>query len=66
MTAGDAPHVAGIERFISKKVDRVKLEGFEYQYTALFDEQRLGSLADRKTRGVRLGKGYFYGPARKR
>jgi ATP-dependent RNA helicase RhlE len=66
MTAGDAPHVAGIERFISKKVDRVKLEGFQYQYTALFDEQRLGSLADRKTRGVRLGKGYFYGPARKR
>ena len=66
MTAGDAPFVAAIERFINRKVDRVKLDGFPYQYTALFDEQRLGSLADRKTRGVRLGKGYFYGPARKR
>ncbi len=66
MTAGDAPFVAAIERFINRKVDRVKLDEFPYQYTALFDEQRLGSLADRKTRGVRLGKGYFYGPARKR
>lgn len=66
MTAGDASYVASIERFISKKVDRLKLDGFEYQYTALFDEQRLGSLADRKTRGVRMGKGYFYGPAKKR
>ena len=66
MTAGDAPHVHAIERFISRKIDRVRLEGFNYQYSALFDEDRLGSLADRKTRGVRLGKGYFFGPARRR
>ncbi len=66
MTAGDAPHVQGIERFISRKIERVRLEGFNYQYSALFDEDRLGSLADRKTRGVRLGKGYFFGPARRR
>jgi ATP-dependent RNA helicase RhlE len=66
MTAGDAPFVAAIERYISRKVDRIKLDGFEYQYTALFDELRLGNLADRKTKGVRLGKGYFYGPSRRR
>ena len=66
MTAGEAQSVHGIERFISRKIERVKLEGFNYQYSALFDEQRLGSPADRKTRGVRLGKGYFYGPARRR
>jgi ATP-dependent RNA helicase RhlE len=66
MTAGEAPAVHAIERFISRKVERVRLEGFNYQYSALFDENRLGSLADRKTRGVRLGKGYFFGPARRR
>ena len=66
MTAGEAPAVHAIERFISRKVERVRLEGFNYQYSALFDETRLGSLADRKTRGVRLGKGYFFGPARRR
>ena len=66
MTAGEAPAVHAIERFISRKVERVRLEGFNYQYSALFDEERLGSLADRKTRGVRLGKGYFFGPARRR
>jgi ATP-dependent RNA helicase RhlE len=65
-TAGDAPHVQAVERYISQKLERVKLEGFDYQYTAIFDESRLGSVADRKTRGVRMGKGYYFGPARRR
>jgi ATP-dependent RNA helicase RhlE len=65
-TASDAQFVASIERFITQKIPRVKLETFNYQYTALFDEGRLGPLAERKTRGVRMGKGYFFGSARKR
>ena len=64
--AGDAPYVQAIERYIKQKIERVKLEGFPYQYTALFDEQRLGPLAQRKSRGARIGKGYFFGPARGR
>ncbi len=64
--AGEAPQVAAIERFIGKKVERVKLPGFNYTYTALFDEAKLGPLSERKTKGVRIGKGYFFGPARRR
>ena len=29
-----------IERFINQKIRRVKLEGFDYQYTALFEEEK--------------------------
>ncbi len=65
-TASDAQAVVAIERFIGRKIERVKLDGFAYQYTALFDEARLGPVSERKTRGVRMGRGYFYGPARRR
>jgi superfamily II DNA/RNA helicase len=65
-TASDAGQVATIERFIRKKLDRVKLDTFDYQYTALFDEARLGPASQRKSRGGRIGKGYFFGPARGR
>jgi ATP-dependent RNA helicase RhlE len=65
-TASEAPQVASIERFIGKKVERVKLDGFNYTYTALFDEDRHGPLSERKTRGARIGRGYYYGPARRR
>ncbi len=33
MTAEDASHVFAIERFISQKIPRVKLENFDYKYT---------------------------------
>jgi ATP-dependent RNA helicase RhlE len=68
MVAEDAAHVVAIERFIGQKVDRVKLENFEYQYTALFEEGKPGrpSLQDRRYRGVRLSGGYYFGPARRR
>ena len=68
MVAEDAKHVADIERFISKKVEHKKLDGFNYEYTVLFDEGKPGTtpLSQRKIRGVRLTGGYYFGPARKR
>src|SRR5262249_40135250 len=45
MTAEDAQHVVSIERFINQKISREKLEGFNYTYTALFEEQKPGAAA---------------------
>jgi len=64
--AGEAAQVASIERYIGKKVERVKLADFPYTYTALFDEDKLGPATGRKTLGARVGKGYFFGPSRRR
>lgn len=64
--AGEAAQVASIERYIGKKVERVKLSDFPYTYTALFDEDKLGPATGRKTLGARVGKGYFFGPSRRR
>ena len=64
-TASDAQDLQAIERYIGKKIDRVKLEGFPYQYTVIFDEAKIGPVAG-KSRGARIGKGYFFGPARRR
>jgi ATP-dependent RNA helicase RhlE len=65
MVAEDVSHVNAIERFISQKVPRVKLENFDYRYTALFEEGKPGHGTGRVT-GVRLRGGYFFGRARKR
>jgi len=68
MVAEDSTHVRAIERFIGQKVERVKLDDFNYQYTALFEEGKPGqpSAQDRRFRGVRLSGGYYFGPARRR
>jgi ATP-dependent RNA helicase RhlE len=68
MVAEDAQHVHAIERFIGKKVERVKLENFNYKYTALFEEGKPGAPKGYpgKVKGVRLSGGYFFGPARRR
>jgi ATP-dependent RNA helicase RhlE len=67
MVAEDASHMAAIERFIAQKIERVKLEEFNYEYTALFDEATdKRSAYERKVKGVRLSGGYFFGPARRR
>jgi len=69
MTAEDAGHVFAIERFISQKIPRVKLENFNYRYTALFEEGKPGQPAGGfpgKVRGVRVHGGYHFGPARRR
>jgi len=68
MVAEDSRHVAAIERFISQKILRVKLENFEYRYTALFEEEKPGQPKgfDRRVRGARVRGGYFYGPAKRK
>src|SRR5947208_6191393 len=67
MVAEDGAHMAAIERFIGQKIERIKLEGFNYEYTALFDEATdKRSPYERKVKGVRLSGGYYFGPARRR
>ena len=68
MVAEDASHVFQIERFIGTKIERVKLETFNYKYTALFEEGKPGQPTGmpRKIQGVRLSGGYFFGPAKRR
>jgi ATP-dependent RNA helicase RhlE len=68
MVAEDSRHVFAIERFISQKIPRVKLENFEYRYTALFEEGKPGQPqgGGNRVRGSRVRGGYFYGPAKRR
>jgi ATP-dependent RNA helicase RhlE len=67
MVAEDRQHMAAIERFIGQKIAHVKLEGFNYQYTALFDDGKdTRSPFERKVRGVRIGSGYYCGPVKRR
>jgi ATP-dependent RNA helicase RhlE len=68
MVAEDGRHVQAIERFITQKIPRVKLENFEYRYTALFEENKPGQPAGgpMRARGARVRGGYFYGPAKRR
>jgi ATP-dependent RNA helicase RhlE len=67
MTAEDSPHIEAIERFIARPIERLKIPGFEYSYSSLFDTsaQKRG-VATGRARGVRLRGGYFFGPSRKR
>ena len=67
MTAEDLPHIEAVERFIGQKIERVKLPGFNYQYSTVLDE-RFGSQShkDRRVKGVRISGGYYFGPARRR
>jgi ATP-dependent RNA helicase RhlE len=68
MTAEDGGHVFAIERFISQKIPRVKLDNFDYRYTALFEENKQGRSVGfpAKARAVRVRGGYHFGMARRR
>jgi ATP-dependent RNA helicase RhlE len=69
MTAEDAPHVFAIERFISQTIKRVKLEGFTYRYTVLFEEPKAGQPKGGfpgKARAVRVHGGYHFAPGGRR
>jgi ATP-dependent RNA helicase RhlE len=37
MTGEDVQEIAAIERFIGQKIPRVKIAGFNYEYTRLLD-----------------------------
>jgi len=69
MIAEDAPHVYSIERFISQKIPRVKLDNFDYRYTVLFEEGKPGQPTGGfpgKVRAVRVRGGYHFAPATRR
>ena len=68
MVAADAGHVHAIERFLGEKVARVKLENFDYKYSAIFEEGKPGQPQGypRKVTGVRVHGGYFFGPSKRR
>ncbi len=67
MVAEDATHVQAIERFISQKIPRLKLENFDYRYTALFEQDKPGHTGGvTRARGARIRGGYFYAPSRRR
>ena len=63
MVAEDVQHVDAIERFIGQKIERAKLEGFDYRYTTILDEKRFTgvSVRDRKMKTARIGKGQHFG-----
>jgi len=68
MVAEDATHVFDIERFISQKIPREKLEGFDYRYTALFEAEKKteANMRPQKIQAVRVRGGYYFGPAKRR
>ncbi len=69
MVAEDASHVFAIERFISQRIPRVKLENFDYRYTSLFEEPKAGQPQGGfpgKARGGRIRGGYHFAPGRRR
>jgi len=63
-TAEEIDHVRSIERFIGTAIKRVKLETFNYVYTALFNEAAIP--AGGVGKGVRTARGYSFGARRKR
>jgi ATP-dependent RNA helicase RhlE len=65
MTAEELPHVKDIERFIGQKVPRTKLEGFDYRFSAVFDEARVESVL-KGAKGVRTHKGMRFGGTSKK
>ncbi|MGF1656966.1 MAG: DEAD/DEAH box helicase [Verrucomicrobiales bacterium] len=60
----EAPLMDSIEKYIGASIERKKLEGFEYRYTALLDPQ-IPAMTKGSIRGGRTYKGYSFG-ARKR
>lgn len=61
--AEDLDHVRSIEKFISKAIPRMKIEGFPYLYTQLFNET---AIKGGGPKGGRTLKGYSFGSPKKR
>ena len=57
VTEDDVRDARSIERFIGAKIERKKIEGFNYIYSALFDEKNIADAApkpqSRLHRGMR-------------
>lgn len=65
MVAEDHPHVKAIERFIGRKVPRLKLDNFHYNYSAVFHED-IVEHALKSAKGVRGVKGTTFGRRKRR
>lgn len=65
MVAEEHPHVKAIERFIGQRVPRLKLDHFDYLYTAMFDEASVEQ-ALKGAKGVRGLKGTTFGRRKRR
>ncbi len=66
MVASDSKHMEAIERFIAQQIPRKRLDGFEYKYTALFDEGKKGSGQIGRSTGGRISGGYSFGAQKSR
>jgi len=66
ITLEELDHVRAIERFVGKKVPRLKLDNFHYLATAMFQEESLST----SRRSVQVGRtargGYSFSPRRRR
>ena len=65
MVAEDARLMAAIERYIGQQIERVKLENYDYTYTALFDPSRASGQAPMRARGGRIRGGYHFAPSKR-
>jgi ATP-dependent RNA helicase RhlE len=63
MVAEDARMMAAIERYIGQQIERVKLDNYDYTYTALFDASR--SQPPMRARGGRIRGGYHFSPSKR-
>lgn len=64
MAVADKSHVADIERFIGKKIERTKLEGFNYQQSVLFTAEG-GIRRDKPVLGALIRRGRTFRPRRR-
>jgi len=65
MVAEDARMMAAIERYIGQEIERVKLENYDYTYTALFDPSRASGQPPMRARGGRIRGGYHFAPSKR-
>ncbi len=64
MNGEELPSLQAIEQFIGQKIPRLKLEGFSYLYTALFEPESISG-GKRSIGGGRTHGGYSYGRRRR-
>jgi ATP-dependent RNA helicase RhlE len=64
MNGEELPALQSIERFIGQKIPRLKLDGFSYLYTALFEPEPSSS-GKRAIGGGRTHRGYSFGRRRR-
>jgi ATP-dependent RNA helicase RhlE len=65
MNGEELGSLQAIERFIGAKIPRLKLEGFSYKYTALFEPESVTGSGKRAIGGGRTHGGYSYGRRRR-